>query len=265
MDTNPFNINLPKVVIGELGVVFLIDAPQRTLIQNGTFPPNTIALDKLPKFKGQHVMVYDWVQHNHLDVPLKKAFKSDDRELILLPKELTALAQTPSDEECHRINLESRENGYGFHLANQELNDRLMGKLPTIEMAGHTFYIDVRLWQLRLKDDPLTSISLDEISPYEHDVKATFLYSPSTRSVFHPDWRATGIPDGVFAVQTPSIVHLDPVGLARYFKKQDGYYLDRYNFRAEQRAVIVPLAETNFAILFEANRGAGQNHQHPKR
>lgn len=265
MDTNPFNMYLPKVVIGELGAVFLIDAGQRTLIQNGTFPPNIIELDKLPKFKGEHVMVYDWEKHNHLDVPLKKAFKSDDRELILLPKELTALAQTPADEECDRINLESRENGYGFSLANQALNDRLMGKLPTLEMAGHTFYIDVRLWELRLKDDPLTSISLDEISPYEQDGKATFLYSPGTRSVFHPDWRATGIPDGVVAVQTPSIVHLDPVGLARYFNKQDGYYLDRYDFRTEQKAAIVPLAETNFAILFAANRDAGQDHAHPKR
>ena len=265
MDTNPFNFYLPKVAIGELGVIFLIDAQQRRLIQNAIFPPNVIELDALPKFKGEHVMIYDWEKHNHLDVPLKKAFKSDDRELILLPKELTSLARTPSDKECARINLESRDSGYGFYLANQALNERLMGKLPTIIIAGDAFYIDVRVGQLRHKDDPSAFISLDEISPYEQDGKATFLYSPGIRSVFHPDWRATGIPDGVLAVQTPSIAHLDPVGLARYFERQDGYYLDRYAFQPEQKAAIIPLAETNFAILFKANRDAGQDYPHPKR
>lgn len=262
---NLSNFYLPKAVIGELGVIFLIDAQQRRLIQNAIFPPNVIELDSLPKFKGEHVMIYDWEKHNHVDVPLKKAFKSDDRELILLPKELTGLARTPSDKECKRINLESRDNGYGFYLANQALNERLMGKLPTIAIGGDAFYIDVRVGQLRHKDDPSAFISLDEISPYEQDGKATFLYSPEKRSVFHPDWRSTGIPDGVLAVQTLSIAHLDPVGLARYLGRQDGYYLDRYAFQAEQKAAIVPLAETNFAILFKVNRDAGQDYPYPKR
>ncbi|MES2446602.1 MAG: hypothetical protein V4546_05435 [Bacteroidota bacterium] len=265
MDTNPFNIYLPKVVIGKLGVVFLIDAGQRALIQNGTFPPNIIELDKRPRFKGEHIMVYDWERHNHLDVPLKKAFKSDDRELILLPKKLTTLAQTPSDEECNQLNLESRDNGYGFFLANQVLNNRLTGKLPTIDMAGDTFYIDVRVGQLRHKDDLSAFISLDEIRPYEQDGKATFLYNPETRSVFHPDWHNTRLPEGVSAVQIPAIVHLDPVGLARYYGKADGYYLDRYVFQSELKVAIVPLEETVFSNYFDTGQDAGTNQLHPKR
>src|SRR5690606_9878509 len=110
MDTNTYNINLPKVVIGEMGVVFQIDARRGRLIQHGSFPPIIIELDKLPRFRDEPVLIYDWKKHNHLEIPLREALKSEYYELILLPKEMTGLTQTPPDNVCERINRESWEN-----------------------------------------------------------------------------------------------------------------------------------------------------------
>jgi len=132
---------------------FLVDAEKRRFIHYPILPANIIEFDKLPEFNGNHILIYDWARHNHLDVPLEKALKSEDYECILIETAITNLRLTPSKGECEKINRESRENGKGYLLANRALDERLLGKLPTVDIDGQIFYVDYRLGQLRPKDD----------------------------------------------------------------------------------------------------------------
>ncbi|MEG1025009.1 MAG: hypothetical protein RSF34_11090 [Flavobacterium sp.] len=99
------------------------------------------------------------------------------------------------------------------------------GILPTIEIAGHTFYVDIRMDKLRPKDDFLSNgISFSEIENYYNDEKELYIipYDPKNKELGKIDYETiTEIPKDLIVVKIPSIHKLDPVG----WNRQYGYDL----------------------------------------
>ncbi|TEB41465.1 hypothetical protein D0809_25385, partial [Flavobacterium circumlabens] len=85
---------------------------------------------------------------------------------------------------------------------------RIKGPLPTIEIAGHTFYVDLRMDKLRPKDDFLSQgIAFSDIESYYDGDKRTYTipYNPKTHQFQEPDYLTiAGFPKDLIAVEFPS-------------------------------------------------------------
>lgn len=99
------------------------------------------------------------------------------------------------------------------------------GILPTIEIHGHTFYVDIRMDKLRPKDDfQSNGIVFSEIEDYLNEEKEVYVipYDPQKKELGKIDYETiTEIPKNLIIVKIPSIDKLDPVG----WNRQHGYDL----------------------------------------
>lgn len=263
MSAESINFNLPKVALGTSGAIFLIDAENRRLIKHRASGEGRVIIDlnSLPEVYGQKLLIYSTHEHKHVDIPLTKAAKMEGYDLIVLPEKLLSLRQVPLDDECYEFNQSSSKNGWGFFVADQDTCDRIQGKLAILDIAGQEFFIDMRMWQLRPKDEFSSYISLEDIGPWQDGDIATFLYDTRTKFVFNPHWDVASAKADIVAVQTRSINNLDPVGFARRLNREDGYFLDRSVFLARQQAKILPIEKTEFrdvSIKEEVKKNIGR-------
>lgn len=91
--------------------------------------------------------------------------------------------------------------------------DRLQGKLPTIELADHTFFVDLRLGVLRPKDDFSTmGIELEGLPLSKTGNSFQFLYDPKTHTKVNYNNNRTKIPEGTVPLEIPTTASLDPIG-----------------------------------------------------
>jgi len=99
------------------------------------------------------------------------------------------------------------------------------GILPTIEIAEHTFYVDIRMDKLRPKDDFLSNgIIFSEIENYYNDEKQLHIipYDPKKKELAKiDDETITEIPKHLKVIKIPTLHTLDPIG----WNRQQGYDL----------------------------------------
>lgn len=100
------------------------------------------------------------------------------------------------------------------------------GILPTIEIHGHTFYVDIRMDKLRPKDDFLSNgIVFSEIKDYFNDEKELYIipYDPQKKELSKIDLKTiTEISKDLIVVKIPILHKLDPIG----WNRQHGYDLE---------------------------------------
>ncbi len=110
---------------------------------------------------------------------------------------------------------------------NQDAYDMRVNKgmLPTIDIEGHTFYMDIRMDKLRPKDDFLSNgIVFSEIENYFNDATETYIipYNPQKRELGEIDYETiTEIPKDLVVIEIPSEFKLDPIG----WNRQHGFDL----------------------------------------
>lgn len=118
--------------------------------------------------------------------------------------ELRCRADAPIDKEIKQTPYELRVNH---------------GVLPTVDIKGHTFYVDIRMNKLRPKDDFLSKgISFAEIDHYYDDFKKKYVipYDFNKREFREIDFaNITKIPKDLIVIQFPHESMLDPVGWNR--------------------------------------------------
>ncbi|CAL1519137.1 hypothetical protein [Chitinophaga sp. MM2321] len=128
------------------------------------------------------------------------------------------------------------------------------GMIPVIDIAGHPFFAEVRLGNLRPKDDFKTNgIDISWVNP-EAIHHTIFYHIPSHTEVDLPD-NLTSYPDNVVMVILPGPARLDPVGLARSRNENDDRYLKEYPLVMYQKAIVVPLERTYIAEVVKFNLG----------
>lgn len=93
------------------------------------------------------------------------------------------------------------------------------GLLPTIDIAGHTFYVDLHMNKLRPKDDFRSNgIGFDEIREYYDRERRAYVipYNPTTHEFQQDDvFKMTQLPKDTIIVQFPHQHELDIVGWNR--------------------------------------------------
>ncbi len=129
--------------------------------------------------------------------------------------------------------------------------------MTTLDIAGHTFYVDIPMGRLRPKDDFLSNgIVFWEIAGYYNDQKEAYVipYNPKTREFQEPDYRhITAIPKNLAVVSFPHERMMDPVGFNRKAGLEITSGLKEMNIRSHFEARIVDWKETGIEAIIKEN------------
>lgn len=147
------------------------------------------------------------------------------------------------------------------------------GMLPTVNIAGHTFYVDIRMDMLRPKDDFLSKgIAFGRIDHYFSEERDAYLipYDPKKHEFRELDYdNLLSIPKDLIAVEFPFQRVLDPIGWNRnggWDIKED---LKHIGLKSHFQAKVVPWKETyihdiikdNLEKMKEKNEKEKQQHK----
>lgn len=131
------------------------------------------------------------------------------------------------------------------------------GMLPTVDIAGHTFYVDIRMDMQRPKDDFLSKgIVFSKIQNYyDEDKRAyTIPYNPKTHEFQEPDYRTIKeLPKDLIAVQFPSERLLDRIGWNRHYGFELRHGLDKQGLKLQFTAKQIPWEKTFLVGLIKGN------------
>jgi hypothetical protein len=132
------------------------------------------------------------------------------------------------------------------------------GMLPTVDIAGHTFYVDLRMDMLRPHDDfSSEGIVFGEIEDYFSEETNSFIipYNPKTHEFQELDFdKITEFPEELAVVQFPSQKQLDPVGwnrLGGWDIKDD---LKQVGLKSSFKAEIIPWDRTWLKEIIAENQ-----------
>lgn len=134
---------------------------------------------------------------------------------------------------------------------------RLSGRQPTIEIAGHTFFVDLHWNLLRPKDDFFTpGISFSDIDYCFNDEagKYQFPYNPLTHQACDLDSSLlTELPKDLILAEIPPEKVLDPVGYAKIHGLDLEQTLKEHPVREHFQARIIPWKETPIVDIVKDN------------
>ncbi|MCT3639655.1 hypothetical protein HZR07_03425 [Elizabethkingia anophelis] len=153
------------------------------------------------------------------------------------------------------------------NIVDQEAYDLRVNKgmLPTIAIAGHTFYVDIRMDMLRPKDDFLSKgIVFSDIANYYDEDKRTYTipYNPKTHEFQEPDYRTIKeLPKDLIAVQFPSERLLDRIGWNRHYGFELTHGLAKQGLKLQFEAKQIPWEKTFLVGLIKSNLKEEKNLQ----
>jgi hypothetical protein len=142
---------------------------------------------------------------------------------------------------------------------NQEAYDLRVNKgmLPTIDIAGHIFYVDIRMDMLRPKDDFLSKgIVFSQIENYYDEDKRhyTIPYNPKTHEFQEPDYlNIQKLPKDLIAVRFPSERLLDRIGWNRQYGFELTHGLAKQGLKLQFTAKHIPWEKTFLVDLIKSN------------
>lgn len=160
--------------------------------------------------------------------------------------------------------MDSNEN------TNEETYDLRInkGKLPTIMIAGHVFFVDICMDMLRPKDDFLSKgIVFSDIQNYYDEDQNSYIipYNPKTHEFQDIDFRMhKGFPKDLIAVQFPVENELDRIGWNRHhgFELREG--VSEKGFQMQFEAKQIPWEKAFLAGEIKSNLNSGKataNHK----
>jgi hypothetical protein len=134
---------------------------------------------------------------------------------------------------------------YGSLNGEDAVKFRLGGALPMLDIAGQLFFVDVRIMQLRPKDNFLaTPIDLNDVGYFDGTGRHyLMLYDKKKKEeAFLPSSTKT-VPQqqNLVVVKFPTLYALDPIAVARMNGKDERSYLREYPMKMYQKAEVLPL------------------------
>lgn len=202
---------------------FIVDVSKLELREKGN-ETNVIRFEDMRDIGRGYVFEYDLQEKN---VP--SAWSDNETTTVRVPEfvelDPVGMAQKynmPSDEIKGKTDFDI--------MVDQEAFDMRVNKgiLPTIDIAGHTFYVDIRMDMLRPKDDFLSNgIVFSDIENFFDEERQLYFipYHAKTHEFREIDYETiTKIPKDLIVVSFPNEMALDPVGWNRHhgFELTDG-------------------------------------------
>ncbi|SDW50828.1 hypothetical protein SAMN05444410_103152 [Hydrobacter penzbergensis] len=234
------------------GTDFIVDVANLQLREKAN-PENVIPVFDMRDVGDGYVFDYSPKEKN---IPMLFSDDTDVRT-VKIP-ELVQLDATGMAEK-YGLSANNVQGKTDFELMvdQQALGRRLMGQLPTIDIAGHTFYVDIRMSMLRPKDDFLSNgIVLSQIDNFYDDERKiyAFPYNPKTHEFQELDYdNITAIPKDLIVVSFPHESILDPVGFNRKHGLDETNGLKETNVKSHFEATRVDWKETGIETTIREN------------
>lgn len=138
----------------------------------------------------------------------------------------------------------------------QAFSRRLMGHLPTVDITGQIFFVDIRMDKLRPKDDFLSNgIVFNDTQHYYDDMRESYVipYNYKTHEFQEVDHTMTTIPPDVMIVSFPHESRLDPVGVNRSRGMDEKEGLKEVNLKSHFEAKLLSWQESGFIEAIKEN------------
>jgi hypothetical protein len=185
---------------------------------------------------------------------------------IKLP-EMVILDPTGMAHKYH-ISLDAINDKTDFDLmVDQKAFDMRVNKgiLPAVDIAGHTFYVDIRMDMLRPKDDFLSrGVVFDEIDHYFSEERNAYLipYDPKKLEFRELDYdKVIEYPKNLIAIEFPRQKEPDPVGWNRNGGWNIKDNLKQIGLKPHFQAKTIPWEETYLREIIKINLQKQLKHQ----
>lgn len=246
------------------GTDFEVDVANLQLREKAN-PDNKISLFEMRDVGDGYVFDYSPVAKNLPDL-----FSEDtDIKQVKIP-ELVQLDATGMAAK-YGLSVDAVEGKKDFDIMvdQQAYRERLGGKLVTVGITGHTFYVDIRMDMLRPKDDFLSKgIVFSQIDHYYSDDQDRYIipYDPKTHEFREPDYDTiTKIPQDLIIVSFPHESRMDPIGFNRKIGLDEADNLKETNVQSHFEAKIVNWKDTQIEQIIQKNLQRQQQQQKQNR
>lgn len=241
---------LPVIKIA--GDDFIVDVAHLQLYEKEN-PKNVISLSDMRDVGDGYVFDYSPIWRN-----LAGLNTDDDSDCLIKIDELVKLDPVGMAEK-YGFSLEGIKGKTDFQvMVNQQaLHARLQGNLPTVEIAGQLFDVDITMDKLRAKDDFLAKgIEFNQIDHYYIEEQQVYIipFNTSTRSFQGLEYETiTAIPNSVVMISFPHESILDPVGFNTRggWEETDGLKIN--NIHSHFKAAILDWKETGIEETIKEN------------
>lgn len=245
------------------GTEFIVDVGKFELREKGN-EVNVIPFEDMRNVGNGYVFEYDLLKRN-----LPSMWSNNETTTVKIPE--FALLDPVGMAQKYNLTLDEIKGKSDFEIMidQKAFNMRVnRGMLPTIEIAGHTFYVDLQMNKLRPKDDFLSNgIVFSDIEKYYDEDKRTYTipYNPKTHEFQEPDYRnIKELPNNLIAVEFPSERLLDRIGWNRKYGFDLTHGLDKSGLTLKFTAKEVPWEKTFLVGLIKSNLRAEKREKEKK-
>ncbi|QIH34502.1 hypothetical protein [Sphingobacterium sp. DR205] len=236
-------INVYKNALGQSelhfdNTTFLVDI-QKFELRDKHDPTNVIPLSEMCECDSAYKFKYN---RKEFEIP----------EFVSLDPEGMAKKYNVSIQEVQA------HDDFHFMVDQEAYNLRMNGKLPTIDLDGHTFTVDMRMNMLRSASDfHSKGINFDDIDHYYSEERDAYIipYDPKKREFRELDYdNLFNIPTDLIAVEFPFQTKLDPIG----WNREGGYNLKDdlkwIGVKSHFIAKVIPWEQTYIVDIINDNK-----------
>lgn len=232
------------------GTEFFVDVNKLELSQKGN-PRNSISIFHMRDLGDGYEFSYGLQEKN-----IPHLYSSNKRITVKIP-ELVKLDPEGMAAKYNIADVTGRSD-FDLMVDQDALRKRIrLGQLPTVDIAGHTFYADARIDLLRPKDDYTTmGIRFSEIAHYFDEQKNCYIipYNPATHQFQELDYDTiTEYPKELLAVEFPHEYTLDPIGWNRANGFDETQNLKKAGLKLQFEARTIPWKETGIDETIKEN------------
>lgn len=233
------------------GTEFFVDVTRFQLIEKEN-SHNVIPFSKMEDHGDCYRFDYNTTIKNIPEYPNRRDAEIEIPEFVVMDPEGMARKYSITVDEV------KNKTDFDFMVDQKEFDLRAkMGRLPTIEIAGHLFYVDMRMDKLRPKNDfGAYGISFSDIDDHFSEERNSYIipYDPKKREFRDLDYEnITSIPKDLIVIEFPFQQVLDPVGWNRqggWDIKED---LKHIRIKSHFTAKIVPWEQTYIVDIIKDN------------
>jgi len=195
-------------------------------------------------------------------VQLMKARDAGDKAIATFLQDIQA--EYPTQRE---LQLQTEQQIKELAISEQ-IDKRMAGQLPSIDINGTNFTIDLRLGELRETHKPANRIYLHEMQAGRKNEAYLFFYHTQKHKVYDPPANIKSLPKNVVVVEIPVEAKLDPVGAAQILGTDIKEFVKANPIQIEHTAIVKPLSQSMLPELVRQNldkkerlqQQKGQNH-----
>lgn len=250
---------LPTITLE--GTIFTVDIAKGEFREEA-YPRNTISFEMLVREGEGYVLFYDPIAKN---LPRPERYQHPDIVAIDIPALGTLDLEGMALKYGRKIEEIKGKTDFEIVVDQKVLNERLAGVLPQIDIYGQLFIVDMRLGELRPKDDfSSRGIHLAQMEQYPLIDPQTYRFFYDTKlkeAVSLDTWELMEVPKHHVIVEVPIGEKMDPVRVAKLYNLDLRDFLMKYPPQSVITARIVPWEESGLLQRISDNRKREQKNR----